>query len=101
MLAVLGTFSIAASIGLLYLGIAANRRVPPAAWTENWILDGFIAPGIITLFGLGIIAWGYFFVDVASQQVGWAELVIVGALAVSAVLGWFVVRGGGRAVGRT
>jgi len=94
MLALLGTLFVAASIGLLYFGVAANRRVPPAAWTENWILDGFMAPAIVTLFGFGVIAWAYFIMDIAAQQVGWVELVIIGALAVSAILGWLVMRGG-------
>ena len=88
MFAVLGGLSILAGAALLRYAMVANRRAVKPAWTSSWVINGSMAPAVITLFAIGVILIVQFALDFAPGTAAVVEALVAAVLIASTALIW-------------
>lgn len=80
MLAILGALSLVAGTALLRYAMIANQRPVKPAWTSNWLINGAMAPAVITLFAIGMILIIQFGLEFGMDTAAFAQALVAAAI---------------------
>lgn len=92
MFAILGALSLVAGTALLRYAMIANQRPVKPAWTSNWVVNGAMAPAVITLFAIGIILIVQFALESGMDTAAFAQALVAAAIVGSSVVVWRIWR---------
>lgn len=92
MLAVIGALSAVAGTALMRFAMIANQRTPKPAWTSSWLINGAMAPAVITLYAIGIILIVQFGLSFTAGPVAFTETIVALAILAGNVVVWRKLR---------